>query len=40
MGSQALDLKRGECLTPTSLKLLGNPLDFIDKDYLREHEIY
>ncbi len=33
------DLKRGECLTPTNLKLLGNPLEFIHEDHLREREI-
>lgn len=31
--------KRGDCLTPTTLDLLGNPLDFIHEDHLREREI-
>ncbi len=39
MTKHARDLKRGECLGPTDLKLLGNPLEFIHEDHLREREI-
>lgn len=30
---------RSDCLTPTDPALLGNPLDFIQDDHLREREI-
>jgi len=30
---------RGDCLSPTDPALLGNPLDFIAEDHLREREI-
>ena len=33
------DLKRGNCLNPTTPQLLGNPLDFIHEDHLRERQI-
>lgn len=39
MDTPARDLKRGDCLAPTRLALLGNPLDFIHEDHLREREI-
>lgn len=39
MNNHAHDVKRGECLAPTDLKLLGNPLEFIHEDHLREREI-
>lgn len=39
MPTDARDLKRGDCLRPTTLKLLGNPLDFIYEDHLRERQI-
>jgi iron-sulfur cluster repair protein YtfE (RIC family) len=32
------ELKRGDCLSLTNLGLLGNPLDFIHEDHLRERE--
>ena len=32
-------LKRGDCLQPTDLALLGTPLEFIHEDHLREREI-
>jgi len=31
--------KRGNCLEPTDITLLGNPLDFFYEDHLREREI-
>lgn len=39
MTDPANGLKRGECRTPTDLRLLGNPLEFIHEDHLREREI-
>ncbi|MCZ7676895.1 MAG: hemerythrin domain-containing protein [Roseovarius sp.] len=30
---------RGDCLSPTDPALLGNPLDFVYEDHLREREI-
>lgn len=30
---------RGDCLSPTNLALLGQPLDFIHEDHLREREM-
>lgn len=33
------DLKRGDCLGPTTPRLLGNPLDFIHEDHLRKRLI-
>lgn len=39
MDNDARDLKRGDCRSPTNPALLGNPLDFIHEDHLREREI-
>ncbi|WP_371054622.1 hemerythrin domain-containing protein [Rhodosalinus sp. K401] len=39
MNTHVRDLKRGDCLSPTAPQLLGNPLDFIHEDHLRERTI-
>jgi len=39
MNTHVRDLKRGDCLCPTTPRLLGNPLDFIHEDHLRERQI-
>jgi len=39
MNTHVRDLKRGDCLSPTTPQLLGNPLDFIHEDHLRERQI-
>lgn len=39
MITQLSDPRRGDCLSPTKLTLLGNPLDFIHEDHLRERAI-
>lgn len=39
MNIHVRDLKRGDCLNPTAPQLLGNPLDFIHEDHLRERQI-
>lgn len=33
------DLRRGDCLTPTDMELLRNPLEFLLEDHMREREI-
>ena len=39
MTRRAHDPRRGDGLSPTDLRLLGNPLDFLHEDHLREREI-
>jgi len=39
MSHRTRDRNRGDCLSPTDPALLGNPLDFVYEDHLREREI-
>jgi hemerythrin-like domain-containing protein len=39
MARRAHDPRRGDGLSPTDPRLLGNPLDFLHEDHLREREI-
>ena len=39
MGTHERNLNRGNCLKPTAVALLGQPLDFIHEDHLRERQI-
>lgn len=39
MGRHTRDRNRGDCRTPTAPALLGNPLEFVYEDHLREREI-
>lgn len=39
MTTKARDFKRGDRLSPTELQLLGNPIDFIHEDHMRERTI-
>jgi hemerythrin-like domain-containing protein len=39
MARRAHDPRRGDGLSPTDLRLLGNPLNFIHEDHMRERQI-
>ena len=39
MERETRNLRRGDCLTPTDIELLWNPLEFLLEDHMREREI-